>query len=99
MNTLPNIQAGESQPFVFDRCELPISGWTCTASLKQFPDDPAIFSRVVPPLNNEWPGIVTTSETNGLAVGLYFLTGKMVNLSTNEQETKTSRFFVTKAWA
>lgn len=108
LNKLTAIQVGESLPFKFDRGGDSIDGWTCTIFLKKFPTDTEILTgsgRVIPPDTGErsWPGFLTNSETGvlvpgGTHKGLYFLTGLLVNLTTDEVEEVPVRFRVTKSW-
>lgn len=100
---LTNIQVGESLPFLFDRGENSIDGWICTIFLKVHPDDATILQRVVPPVNNQWPGFLTQSETNSLTpsgITPYYLIAKLTNSSTDEEEiiTEDSRFWVSLNW-
>lgn len=98
MNKIIRIQAGESLPFKFDRGGEVIDGWTCTITVKQYPGNTAAISRVVPAVGKEWPGFLTSDETNALANGLWFLTGSLVNLANNEMEQIPVRFGVAPAW-
>lgn len=94
------IQKGESLPFVFDRSGKPIEGWVCTLVVKRFPGDTALISRVIPPQGRRWPGFLTSTETNALAVlGQYRAIGLLVSATTGEQEQVPVRFHLTEAWA
>ena len=97
-NSLQRITPGESQDFSFDRDGDTISGWTCTITMKQFPDDVSPISRVITPTNSVWEGFLTTDETSALAGGLWFLTASLVNVTTSEMEQKTVRYDVAPSW-
>lgn len=100
MNKIIRIQAGESLPFKFDRGGEDIDGWVCTITAKQYPGNTAAINRIIPPdaQDKSWSGYLTADETSPLAVGLWFLTGSLVNLSTNEMEQIPVRFGVAPAW-
>jgi hypothetical protein len=98
------IRQGESLPFTFDRSGESLTGWTCTIVAKQFPEDAAAIERVIPLTTDDdgnavWEGFITQTESAALALGLWYLTGKLENTSTDEEETPPVRFQVTKAWA
>ena len=93
------IRQGGSLPFVFDRDGGDITDFVCEISVKQFPDDTSFITpRIIPPVNNEWPGILTQTETAPLAVGLYMLIAKLTNSVTDEERQIIERFQVSKAW-
>lgn len=100
MDKIERIQQGESLPFKFHRDGADITGWVCTITAKKYPGDTASINRVVPPDSDgkSWTGFLTNTETSALAPGLWFLTGSLVKLSTNEMEQKPSRFGVAPAW-
>ena len=105
MNKLTIIKQGESLPFLFDRGDNGIDGWTCTIYVKEKPSDAdeGIFTaRVVTPEGESWPGYLTTAETSVLTVlpkgAAYYLIGKLQNTTTLEEEIVTQRFRVTTAW-
>lgn len=93
------IRRGESLPFSFDRGGLDISGYVCTIVVKQFTKDTALISRVVAPTDQKWTGFLTSTETQALNEGNYFITGELVNASTDENEEIPLRFQVSGAWA
>lgn len=97
------IEAGESYEFSFEReGGKSISGYTCTISLKQHPDDAAILTRVITEVSGDsWIGFLTETETTGLSPGLYFLIAVLDNAALDKKEIirEKSRFRVTKAWA
>jgi len=92
------IRQGESLPFEFDREGEDITGWTCLIEVKIFPDDTAIVSRTITPKDGKWTGFLTQTETMDLEVGLYYLTAQLVNLVTDEEEQKPTRFQVSTTW-
>lgn len=98
MNKLIRIQQGESLPFKFDRGGESIEGWTCTITAKKYPGDVASINRVIPPVDNAWPGFLTNNETSALAAGLWFLTASIINLTTDELEEVPVRFGVARSW-
>ena len=101
-NPFAIVRKGESLNFVFDRDGESIDGWICTISVKTFPaDTSAISPRVITPVGRTWPGFLTSTETDTLAIGDYRLIGLLTNATTNEeeQETEFNRFNVTEAWA
>ena len=100
MNKLERIQRGESQPVRFHRNGDSIDGWTCTMTVKQYPEDTATINRVLDVADDgiSWETFLTADETNGLTPGLWFVTGSLVNLSTNEMEQKVVRLDVAPAW-
>jgi len=104
MRAVTLLRAGESLPFTFDRGSNSISGWTCTISVKQFPSQAdTIFSinRVIPPVNNQWPGFLTQSETSGLTAFSkpYYLIAILRNTTTDEEESIEVRFKIAPAFA
>lgn len=100
MSKIVLLDAGESLPFNFDRGDNSIDGWTCTIFVKQRPSDTPFITRVITPIANEWPGFLTQSETAALSPGLYFLSAKLENTLTDEEEVirERSRFKVNSAW-
>lgn len=99
-NEITIIKKGESLPFVFDRSGKSIAGYVCTLVVKQFPGDVALITRVIPSVGRTWPGFLTSTETDALAVlGLYRAIGLLVNASTGEEEQVPVRFHLTEAWA
>ncbi len=104
MSKIITPQQGESIPFCFDRGGNDITGWVCTIFVKQYPDDVATITRIIPPGVNAdgdpaWPGFLTQTETNLLDHGLWYISAKLVNASNDEEEAIPVRFNVTKAWA
>lgn len=101
-NAFTVIRKGESLPFVFDRSGESIEGWICTIEVKRFPSDvSAITPRIILPVEDTWPGFLTSDETNTLAVGDYRLIGVLKNATNNEEEQvmETTRFNITNSWA
>lgn len=101
MNPLEIIQAGESLEFKFDRGGDSIDGWICTINVKQYPQDASVITRVIQPDtdSNSWSGFLTSTETSGLAGGLWFIIGVLTKSSTDEEEQIPERFFVSTPWA
>lgn len=100
MSNLVIYEPGESIDFKFDRDGLSINGYSCVISLKQHPDDAAIFSRTVTPTGNTWVGFLTKTETSSLSPGIYYLIANITNTATDEKEVirEQSRFRITKGW-
>lgn len=102
MSKIVLLDAGESLPFNFDRGENSIEGWTCTIFVKQKPSDTPFITRVITPIANEWPGFLTQTETASLPLSdkPYFLSAKLVNSLTDEEEVirERSRFQINTAW-
>ena len=103
MSKIQVIRQGESLPFSFDRSGEPLTGFTCTIFVKQFPDEVAAITRVIPETvdsngNAVWAGFITQTESSVLPLGLWNITGKLQNISTDEEEAPPIRFQVTKAW-
>jgi len=99
MSAITIIRKGGDLKFVFDREGEDISNFICTIEVKQFPDDsPLIGPRVIPPVGNEWPGILTSTDTDLLSVGLFWLIAKLTNSITDEERQIPERFQVTKPW-
>lgn len=99
-NKLVIIQKGESLPFKFDRGGLSIEGWTAQIKVKQKPTDaPTIDRTITADDDNAFSGFLTSTETNLLIEGLWYLTGILNNATTDEQEEIPVRFRVTKSWS
>jgi len=98
MSAITIIRQGGDLKFAFDRDGEDISGYICLIEVKQFPNDTAIISRTIPPVEQTWPGTLTSTETSPLAVGLYWLIAKITNATTDEERQIPERFQVTKAW-
>ena len=93
------IRQGESYDFSFDRDGESISGWICTIYVKRYPDDAASITRVITPTDSVWSGFLTETETAAMPVSQQVLIAKLTNATTNEEEVKTSKFYVVKSWA
>lgn len=98
MVKFPVVRKGESLPFVFDRGGESVVGWTCTIEVKKFPGDTSLITRVIPLVNNKWPGFLTSGETDTLDPGPYRLIGLLENTGTNEEEQVILRFNITDTW-
>lgn len=103
MSKLITPQQGESIPFCFDRGGNSIDGWTCTIFVKQFPDDVADITRVIPAGVNAtgapaWPGFLTQTESAALGLGLWYISAKLENTSNDEEEAIPVRFNITPSW-
>ena len=101
---IPVVRKGMSLPFVFDRAGKAISGWICTITVKEFKNDAAIFSRIIPEDATldppGWSGFLTSTETDTLTTDtLYRLIGVLTNTTTGEEEQIVRRFNLTQAWA
>ena len=93
------IRQGGSLPFVFDRDGEDITDFVCEISVKRFPDDVSLIPpRIIPPVNDEWPGFLSQTETAPLAVGIHFIIAKLTNSITDEERQIPERFTVSKAW-
>jgi len=105
MEKLSVIQEGESFEFSFPTkdvdSESPV-GWVCTISLKQYPGDSSAITPRIIALNaagDAWSGFLTSTETTGLALGLWYLTATFVNATTDELQQDSVRFSLSKKWA
>jgi len=98
MSALTIIRQGGDLKFIFDRDGSDITGFVCLIEVKQFPQDTAIISRVIPPVGNEWPGFLTSTETAPLVSGLYWLIAKITNSTTDEERQVPERFQVSPMW-
>lgn len=100
-NALITGQQAESIKFKFDRDGESITGFVCTITLKQFAEDSSVVTRIIPPdtADQSFPGFLTSTETTGLAIGLWWLTGTLVNAVSNMQEQIPRRLNITKKWA
>lgn len=95
MNT---VRKGGSLPFVFNRDGESIDGWTCTIKVKKFPGDAASVSRVIESVDNEWPGYLTSTETDALTPnGEWMLFGEITNASEDREQTPIIRFSLSEA--
>ena len=103
MSAIPIIRQGEDLDFVFDLDGEDITDWICEAQVSQTPEDEfALIKRVIPPVGNEWPGQLNSTETAALAPSSespYHLTGILKNASTDQQRQIPKRFHVSPAWA
>ena len=97
MAKLTIIQKGESLPFSFDRGDESTDGYICTIFVRQFPADAAAITRVIPLTTDDngkkvWSGFLTQTETAALSdVGIWYLTAKLVNSTTDEEEQVPTR--------
>lgn len=100
-NEITIISQGESLPFQFDRGGQSIENFVCTIEVKMIPSDVSSITRVITPVDDAWPGFLTSTETSALSLGLYRLLGILTNSSTDEEEqvTQTTRFKVGDSWA
>lgn len=101
MSAITIIQKGESLPFVFDRNGEDITNWICTIFVKQYPDDTVLITRVIDASDSTWPGFLTATETEALAVSStspYTLAGILKNSITDEEEQIPLRFNVAPSW-
>lgn len=92
------IEQGESFSFVFDRDGEDITGWVCSIEVKQFPSDVPFIARIIPPEDGHWPGTLTSTETEPLPVGLYYLHADLTYAATDERELKQERIQVSPTW-
>lgn len=93
------VRQGGSVPFVFDRDGESIDGWICTINVKIFKNDSSVITRVITEEDDTWPGFLTSTETDALALGMYRLIGVLTNASTNEEEQVVLRFNLIQKWA
>ena len=93
------IKQGESYAFSFDRGGDDISGWVCAIYVKRYPDDAQSIKRLITATDSVWSGFLTETETATLPVSQQVLIAKLTNATTNEEEIKTAKFYVAKAWA
>ena len=104
MSAITIIRKGGDLKFIFDRDGEDITGFVCAVTVKKFPDDTAttVNGRVITPLENTWPGILTSTDVDSIAVesglGLYWLIAKITNAATGEERQVPERFNITKAW-
>lgn len=108
MTAITIIRKGGDLKFVFDRDGLDITGFVCAVTVKRFPDDPppmvslVVDNRVIPPLDNTWPGILTSTDIDAIQVqsgfGLFWLIAKITNAVTGEERQVPERFQITKNW-
>jgi len=98
MTEIAIIRETSSLPFQFDRDGESLTGWVCTIFVKKFPQDTAVFSRVVAPTGRKWTGYLTSTEVGLLSVGLYYIIGQLVNATTLERQEIPIRFQVTSKW-
>ena len=104
MTAITIIRKGGDLKFVFDRDGLDITGFVCAVTVKRFPDDSAVTvnGRVIPALENTWPGILTSTDIDAIQVesgfGLYWLIAKITNAVTGEERQVPERFQITKNW-
>lgn len=94
-------QQGESIKFKFDRDGESINGFVCTITLKQFAEDSSAVTREIPAdtTTESFSGFLTASETAGLAIGLWWLTGTLVNATLDLKEQIPRRLNISKKWA
>lgn len=94
------VRQGESVPFIFDRSGLSIDGWICTIKVKQFSSDTSLITREVEadPVQEQWEGFITASESLALDQKDYRLIGLLTNAETGEEEQPLIRFNVTSDW-
>ena len=92
------IKQGESFDYLFDLDGESTAGWVCTINLKQYPDDETLIKRVIPAVEDTWPGTLSKNDTKNLNVGQYLLIANLVNETTNEKEQDIRRFQVSKTW-
>ncbi len=104
MTAITIIRKGGDLKFVFDRDGLDITDFVCAVTVKRFPDDIAVTvdNRVIPALENTWPGILTSTDIDAIQVesgfGLYWLIAKITNAVTGEERQVPERFQITKNW-
>jgi len=100
-NALLTKQQGESVNFKFDRDGDSITGYICTITLKQFAEDTTELTRIIAPdtTTESFSDFLTSTETASLALGTWWLTGTLVNATTDEQEQIPIRINFTKKWA
>lgn len=97
------IKDGGDIEFLFTRGGLSTEGFTCRVQMKQYPGDtPAVsFLADADPNGLSWSGIITSAETDGLALGLWFLTAELVNATTGQQRQITgapTRVEIGQSW-
>jgi len=98
MSGITIIRQGGDLKFIFDRDGADVTGFVCLIEVKQFPQDSAIISRVIPAVGNTWPGFLTSTETAPLTPALYWLIAKITNSSTDEERQVPERFQVSPQW-
>ena len=100
MSAIPIIKRGEDLEFIFTLGGEDITGWICTIQVSQTPEDDFwIIERVIEPTENAWIAFLTAEETAKLSAGLYYLTGFLVNSTTDQERQEDKRFHVSPKWA
>ncbi len=97
MKAIKVVREGGSLPFSFDLGGLSLSGWTCTIEVRKFPGDTALISRAVAADGLTWPSIITSTETDALGTGHFYLVARLANATTDEEQQIEDRFRVTEA--
>ena len=99
MTTPVIVRRGDSLRFCFDRGGASVDGWSCLAEVLRFPHDSAVVSKYVLAVGNSFPGILTESETEGLAEGgIYRLVGTLSKATSGESEQIPLRFHLADGW-
>lgn len=98
MKGMQQLKKNASLPFRFLREDLPINGYIARVILKRFPDDTAIIDRIITPVGNEWPDLLTSTDTSTLQTGLHYLTGILTNATTDEREEIPLRLNIGVTW-
>lgn len=101
MSAVIQIKRGEDLDFSFSRQGLSLEGFICTIFVKQYPPDAPTITREIA-INSEnpliWSGFLSSTETKGLIVGLWWITGIITNSGTDEEAQDPIRFQVSPSW-
>lgn len=102
MASIPIIKIGGSLPFKFDRTGLDTDDWDLTIHVRQYPTGADLITpRTVTPLNSQWEGYLTSTETSTFTVtsaSPNYLIGILENISTDEKQQIQLRFHVGPPW-
>jgi len=99
MSKILTVQQGESLDFCFDRGGNSITGWTCQLTVKLRATSPISIQRNITPTNDKWKGYITKSESEGLDPGTYFMTAKLTNATTDQEEVIVDRLNVSPKYS
>ena len=102
-NGIQIVRQGASIDFIFANTERETAGWVCTISVKQYPSDTSLITRVIDADGSgfSWTGTLTSTETAALAAGTkpYYLAGVLTKAATDEEEQIIGRFVIAQSWA
>ena len=95
MTAIRIVPQGSSFEFIFDRSGEPIDGFVCTISVKEtYSDVSAITPRVIVPVDDQWAGFLTQTESASLSPGTYRLIADLAKTTTDEKEQPFVRFSI-----